>query len=128
VLQGTGLRTPPVHCTWAGCTNATTGGKPVCSEHHHGLPYPRRLELELERRAREEVLVAKRGARAVDVQGVRVREILWLLEDEPVELPELARRTDLAREILERFLAALRRAGLVRVERRESGQTYACRA
>jgi hypothetical protein len=115
-LEGVGaepIKGRPVHCRLCGAP--TNQRKPFCSDHVSRLPDHVRLTRELDERARESAQVEMRGWRAVDVMGAHAREILWLVEDDAVELAELSRRTELPRGILDEYLVALLHARLVRV-------------
>jgi hypothetical protein len=64
------------HCERPDCGKATREGKPYCSDHVDDHPYVRGLIEALAAREAEEARVRKRGARAVDLDGVTAREIL----------------------------------------------------
>ena len=69
-----GARSPA--CYYAICGAATRERKPYCSEHVLEEPYPRRLAQIIAGAEREVANVAKRGAKAVNVDGLIVEEIL----------------------------------------------------
>lgn len=123
---------PPRRCEL--CGQATREGKPYCSEHVERHAYVREVMAALEARAEEERAVLRRGAAAVDLQGINAREVLLQLRlhgERTVE--RLARDLQLDPRLVPHYVQALARRGLVRLGRTSRGSVlvqpaHACQA
>lgn len=104
----------PRHCEVAGCAKATRAGKPYCPNHVELHPYVQHLMAEIAVRENEVARVAKRGRRAVDIDGPTAQDVLAHLEvhgDRTV--PGLARELNIEMATLDLFVDALERRGRV---------------
>jgi hypothetical protein len=117
-------RKQTTHCQLDGCSDWTREGKPYCTDHVTHHPYVQSLMAELERRESEEQAVAKRGARAVDIEGTAAQELVQHLRVHGKRtVRRLARELNRDLEIQAHYVEALRRRGLVRTTRTRRGAT-----
>lgn len=111
---------PPLRCEV--CGQATREGKPYCPDHVERHGYVQEVMAALERRAAEEERVLRKGAAAVDPEGINAREILLQLRlhgERTVE--RLARDLQLDPRLVPHYAQALARRGLVRLGRTSRG-------
>lgn len=117
---------PSAHCAEPGCFQPTNERKPFCPVHLYRMAGYSRVLADVDARELEALAILAGGAAAVDVEGLRAQEVLWLLEDGPRTFEELLEVMDVqplrigmkpadepARQILGALLAALERAGRV---------------
>jgi len=101
-------------CSAAGCDEATREGKPFCTEHVEEHDYVQDLLATLEAQDAEIQRVARLGARAVDPEGLTACEILNTLRVHgPRTVRRLARELNHEAKVLEAYVKALERRGLV---------------
>lgn len=101
-------------CALSGCGNKTRESKPYCPEHVEHHPYVSELVARLTTRERELQRVARRGARAVDLDGLMAEEIMLQLELYGSRTAERLCR-DLQQElpVIQAYFQALARHGYV---------------
>jgi hypothetical protein len=117
-------RLSPRHCEAPGCIQATREGKAYCSDHVEMHPYVQDLIARLEQREAEDERVAKRGPRAVNLQGITSQEILQHLAFHGPRTEErLCRELNLDVKTLQGYVQALRRKKLVTLGHTKRGST-----
>lgn len=113
-LESTSCRPVAPQCRAPGCENATRERKPYCSDHVELHPYVAELTRVIAGRERELAAVGRRGAAAVDLQGVTCQEIVLQLRlYGPRSVPRLSRDLGLEERVVEAYAQALRRCGAV---------------
>lgn len=117
-------RTQPRHCDVAGCTESTREGKPYCPDHVDHNPYVQELIAKLDERDEQDERVRRRGHKVVDMDSVTVAEILLHLELHGARTEErLVRELNLGLDVLQPYLRALAKRGLVKFGRTRRGST-----
>lgn len=117
-------RTQTRHCDVPHCTETTRDGKPFCPDHVDQHPYVRDLLDRLAERDDQDEKVSKRGHRAVDMDSITVREILLHLELHGARtLERLVRELNLDEAVLNPYLRALAKRGLVTFGKTRRGST-----
>lgn len=101
-----------VRCSAEECNRATRHGKPYCPRHVHLHDYARDVLDALARMEEECALILRRGARAVDLDGLLVREICTAIRRQgSVSVALLARDLSLDRRVVHHCVVALTRCG-----------------
>lgn len=117
-------RLSPRHCEAPGCNQATREGKAYCSDHVEMHPYVQDLIMRLEEREAEDERVHRRGARAVNLQGITTQEILQHLAFHGPRTEErLCRELNLDVKTLQGYVQAMRRKKLVTLGHTKRGST-----
>lgn len=104
-------RKKPTHCEADDCVQATREGKPFCSDHVERLSYVQEVQARIAARERELAEVTKRGARAVDIEGIVARDILlslWINGQRSVA--RLSRELNVDFEVLKHYVSRLKKA------------------
>jgi hypothetical protein len=97
------------------CSKATQGGKFHCTNHIEAEPYVQGVMARIAAKAAEEADIKKRGYKAVDINGINVKEILVYLNNHgDVTLQRLAKDTNRATYQQKQYVIAMKKAGLVR--------------
>lgn len=111
-------------CDVAGCTQTTREGKPFCPDHVELHPYVQTILDTLREREEEEEKVRQRGARAVDPHGLTARELVLHLALHGARTVErLSRELQLDSKVLDGYVGALVRRGVVALGRTNRGST-----
>lgn len=101
-------------CGEEGCDRTTREDKPFCSEHVECHPYVQDLMTQIAERETELARVERAGARAVDPDGPTAWEIHnYLRVHGDRTIPGLARELNIDLPVLEIFIHALNRRGLL---------------
>lgn len=111
-------------CDVRGCVQTTREGKPYCPDHVEQHPYVQNILSILAEREAEEEKVRQRGARAVDPQGLTARELVLHLSLHGARTVErLSRELQLDSKVLDGYVGALVRRGVVALGRTNRGST-----
>jgi hypothetical protein len=102
-------------CRIAGCHEKVTQRKPYCIKHLDKLPYVQHLmEMEALRDREEELAKTKNGAKKIDINSSRSKEILIQLAVKGAKSPErLAILIETEPDVIESYATALEKHGLV---------------
>lgn len=111
-------------CEQPDCTQSTREGKPYCPDHVESHPYVQDILARIAERDDQDEKVAKRGARAVDLESLTVGEILQHLAFNGARTEErLVRELNLDVKTLDGYLRALARRGYVSFGKTKRGST-----
>lgn len=113
-------------CQVDGCRESTREGKPYCPEHIDRLDYVARIQAQLEEREAEVAEVAKRGWKAVNIDGPIVKEILMHMRMKGTQTVErMAREVAGGQlsDVIEQYVEALVRKRLVKLGTTQRGST-----
>lgn len=111
-------------CDVLGCTQTTREGKPFCPDHVELHPYVQSILDTLREREEEEEKVRQRGARAVDPHGLTARELVLHLSLHGARtLERLSRELQLDTRVLDGYVGALARRGVIGLGRTNRGST-----
>jgi len=111
-------------CDARGCTQTTREGKPFCPDHVELHPYVQTIIGTLREREAEEEKVRQRGARAVDPGGLTAKELVLHLSLHGARTIErLSRELQLDTKVLDGYVGALVRRGVVALGRTNRGST-----
>lgn len=104
-------------CGVKGCTEPTTENKPYCIEHIGRSPHASQIAVYLASRAEEEGRALRRsGWKNIDTKGSRAREIVDYLTIHGAQSPKrLALNLEISSELLDAYIMAMEKAGLVRL-------------
>lgn len=117
-------RTQPRYCDVPGCTESTREGKPYCPDHVDHNTYVQELMARLDERDEQDERVRRRGHKVVNMDSVTVAEILLHLELHGARTEErLVRELNLDLDVLQPYLRALAKRGLVKFGRTRRGST-----
>ena len=106
------------HCTLPGCDMRTREAKPYCPEHVEQHEYVQQLLERLEAREKELSRVRRRGARAVELDGIAAREVLSYLRCHgPRTVRRIARDLNLELCLARAFVEGLKRQGALQTRR-----------
>ena len=109
-------------CKITGCQNSTREGKPFCPDHVERHDYVQGILEILARREAEEDRVRRKGASAVDPQGLTAQElILHLSQHGSRTVERLSREFQLESEVMRDYIDALLERGLVQIGRTARG-------
>lgn len=109
-------------CDAPGCTATTREGKPFCTEHVEMHSYAQAVLQTLAERERQDDAVARKGGRAARLDALTVQEIRVHLEHNgPRTVERLVRELNVDEKTIRGYVAAMRRAGLVRMGRTKRG-------
>ena len=115
-------RGPSKHCEQAECKLSTREGKPFCPDHVAEHVYVRNIQDQLLVRTNEWKAVEKKGGEAVDVAGTTAKEILLILTMQGSRtIKRISREVNLDSSLVESYIDALKKAGLVQVGRTTRG-------
>jgi hypothetical protein len=115
---------PALQCQHPGCTNSTRERKPFCTEHVSDHPYVLELMGQIQEVEKELARVARRGTRAVEIEGIPAQEIMRELRTFGHRTVErLARDLRLEPEVVASYGRALNRAGRVSLAVNSRGVT-----
>jgi hypothetical protein len=122
-----GSRSHP--CGVQGCPEVTSGKKPFCQEHLDRLGHASGLKAAIEAREREHAAVLSAGDAGwtkVDLEGSTAKDILSLLETQGAQsAKELAKLMSVNQFVIRAYVAALKKAGLVRLTVNEASSIVA---
>lgn len=111
-------------CDVPECTQTTREGKPYCPDHVENHPYVQNLLQNLAEREDEEEKVRQRGAKAVNPDGLTIKEIVLHLSLHGARTVErLAREMNLDSKVLDGYIASLKRRGVISFSRTNRGST-----
>ena len=111
-------------CDADGCYQTTREGKPFCPDHVELHPYVQSILSTLAEREAEEEKVRQRGSRAVDVAGLTARELVLHLSLHGARTVErLSRELQLDAKVLDGYVGALVKRGVVALGRTNRGST-----
>jgi hypothetical protein len=111
-------------CDVSGCTQTTREGKPFCPDHVDQHPYVQTILGMLAEREQEEDRVRKAGFKAVNPQGLTARELVLHLSLHGARTVErLSRELQLDSKVLDGYVGALVRKGIVSLGRTNRGST-----
>lgn len=111
-------------CDHLGCVQTTREGKPYCPDHVEQHPYVQAILSTLAEREAEEEKVRVRGSKAVNPIGLTARELVLHLSLHGARTVErLSRELQLDAKVLEGYVAALVRQGIVALGRTNRGST-----
>jgi len=96
------------------CKEPTSDGKPYCIKHIEQLPQSLAVQSKIEARDEELRVIAARGARAVDLEGVCAREVLAVLAQGPQTVKKLTVALDMPPAVRDALVSALSRAGKIK--------------
>jgi DNA-binding transcriptional ArsR family regulator len=114
--RDTGARSHP--CGVEDCPEFTSEKKPFCAIHLDRIDRADSLKREIEARKEEQEAVAQAGQQGwmkVDAGGSTARDILSALAEGPQDMRSLARLASISQAIIRSYVAALKKAGLVKV-------------
>lgn len=115
-------RLPSPPCQLQGCSKRTRERKPFCSEHVELHPYAQKIKKALRDRDAELERVERSGIRHVDLGGMTAQEIVLQLRLHGTRtVPRLARDLVIPESVMQHFVRALRRRGVVSVGRTPRG-------
>ena len=111
-------------CAAAGCILTTREGKPYCPDHVDRHPYVQNLLSALAEREDEESKVKQRGARAVNPEGLAVKELILHLSLHGARTEErLCRELQMEPKVLDGYINSLKRRGIIAFGRTNRGST-----
>jgi hypothetical protein len=111
-------------CDMEGCIHTTREGKPFCPDHVEMHPYVQAILGTLAEREDEEEKVRQRGHRAVNPTGLTARELVLHLSLHGARTVErLSRELQLDTKVLDGYVGALVRKGVVALGRTNRGST-----
>ena len=111
-------------CDTVGCSQTTREGKPYCPDHVENHPYVQAILSTLREREQEEEKVRQRGPKAVDPQGLTAKELVLHLSLHGARTVErLSRELQLDAKVLEGYVGALVRRGVIALGRTTRGST-----
>ena len=124
LLSPTRVKTENRRCERGGCSERTRDGKPFCPDHVDEHPYVKIVLAQLAERETQDELVAAKGQGAADLDGVTCQEILLNLRLHGGRTMErLVREINLDPKVLDGYVQALSRAGVVKLGKTERGST-----
>lgn len=111
-------------CDVPGCTQTTREGKPYCPDHVDHHPYVQSILSMLADRESEEERVRQRGFKAVNPSGLTARELVLHLSLHGARTVErLSRELQLDTKVLDGYVGALVRKGVIALGRTNRGST-----
>ncbi|MDC3379430.1 hypothetical protein OAX78_04020 [Planctomycetota bacterium] len=111
-------------CAARRCAATTREGKPYCPDHVESHPYVQNILSILAEREAEEETVRQRGPRAVDPHGLTAKELVLHLSLHGARTVErLSRELQLDTKVLDGYVGALVRRGVVSLGRTNRGST-----
>ncbi len=111
-------------CDVPDCTQTTREGKPYCPDHGDQHPYVQNLLANLAEREDEEAKVKQRGARAVNPEGLAVKELILHLSLHGARTEErLCREMQMEPRVLDGYIKCLNRRGVIAYGRTNRGST-----
>ena len=111
-------------CDVSGCQQTTREGKPYCPDHVDHHPYVQSILGMLADREQEEERVRQRGFKAVNPQGLTARELVLHLSLHGARTVErLSRELQLDTKVLDGYVGALVRKGVIALGRTNRGST-----
>lgn len=111
-------------CDVSGCTQTTREGKPFCPDHVEHHPYVQAILSTLAEREDEEEKVRQRGSKAVNPMGLTAKELVLHLSLHGARTVErLSRELQLDSKVLDGYVGALVRKGVVALGRTNRGST-----
>jgi hypothetical protein len=112
-------------CKVGSCQEATREGKTFCTEHIEFQPYIQDLVKRMTDRAQEDESVRSVGSKAVNLDGITVKEILLHLKQGGTRTEErLEREVQLDKVIVHNYLVRLSMEGVIRFGR--TGRNNIC--
>ena len=112
-------------CKVSACQEATREGKTFCTEHIEFQPYIQNLVKRMANRVQEDEGVRTEGSKAVNLDGITVKEILLHLRQGGTRTEErLEREVQLDKVIIHNYLVKLSMEGVVRFGR--TGRNNIC--
>ena len=110
------------HCELDGCKRATTGRKPVCTNHLDEMPYVRGVRERIVARRKEWDAVEKRGIRAVELGGTTALEIIeYSRVHGPCTVRRLAKDLSMDRALLDNYVKSLRKHSRIKLTANKRG-------
>jgi hypothetical protein len=111
-------------CDVVECTQTTREGKPYCPDHVDQHPYVQAILSTLAEREDEEEKVRQRGSKAVNPIGLTAKELVLHLSLHGARTVErLSRELQLDTKVLDGYVGALVRRGVVALGRTNRGST-----
>ncbi len=111
-------------CDISGCTQTTREWKPFCPDHVERHPYVQSILSTLAEREDEEEKVRQRGPKAVNPTGLTAKELVLHLSLHGARTVErLSRELQLDSKVLDGYVGALVRRGVVALGRTNRGST-----